>query len=77
MAVITISRQFGAGGETLGKKVAERLGYTFAHRDILQRVAEEANVSEDWVEAFEKEAGRRFSRFISGMVSHRLVDRVL
>ncbi len=77
MAVITISRQFGAGGETLGKKVAERLGYTFAHRDILQRVAEEANVSEDWVEAFEKEAGSRFSRFISGMVSQRLVDRVL
>lgn len=77
MAVITISRQFGAGGETLGKKVAERLGYAFAHRDILQRVAEEANVSEDWVEAFEKEAGSRFNRFISGMVSQRLVDRVL
>jgi cytidylate kinase len=77
MAVITISRQFGAGGETLGKKVADRLGYTFAHSDILQRVAEEANVSKDWVEAFEKEAGSRISRFISGMVSQRLVDRVL
>ena len=30
MAVITISRQFGAGGITLGKMVAEKLGYAFA-----------------------------------------------
>ena len=77
MAVITISRQFGAGGITLGKKIAEALGYTFADSDILQRVAKEANVSTHWVESFEKEAGSKLSRMISSMVSKRWLDRVL
>ncbi|MDX2454901.1 cytidylate kinase-like family protein [Desulfosarcina sp.] len=77
MAVITISRQFGAGGITLGKKIAESLGYTFADSDILQRVAKEANVSTHWVESFEKEAGSKLSRLISSMVSKRWLDRVL
>jgi cytidylate kinase len=77
MAVITISRQFGAGGITLGKMVADELGYTFADSDIIQRVAKEANVSTNWVESFEKEAGSKLSRFVSSMVSKRLLDRVL
>ena len=77
MAVVTISRQYGAGGMTLGKQLAERLDYTFADRDIIQRIAKEANVSQDWVTAFEKEAGSKVSRMVSKMVSQRLVDRVL
>jgi cytidylate kinase len=77
MAVITISRQFGAGGITLGKMIAESMGYTFADSDILQRVAKEANVSTHWVESFEKEAGSKLSRLISSMVSKRWLDRVI
>ena len=77
MAVITISRQFGAGGKTLGKMIADRLGYIFADDDILQMVAEMANVSPHWVESVEKEAGGKLSRVISSMVSKRLVDRIL
>jgi len=77
MAVITISRQFGAGGKTLGQMVADKLGYPFADSDIIQRIAKEANVSEDWVESFEKEAGSRLSRFMSRMVSQRWIDQIL
>ena len=77
MAVITISRQFGAGGITLGKMIAEKMGYTFADSDIIQRVAKEANVSTDWIESFEKEAGSKLSRFISSMVSKRWLERVI
>ena len=77
MAVITISRQFGAGGKTLGKMVADKLGYTFADDDIIQMVAETANVSPHWVETVEKEAGGKLSRVISSMVSQRLVNRIL
>ena len=77
MAVITISRQFGAGGITLGKMIADEMEYTFADSDIIQRVAKEANVSTDWIESFEKEAGSKLSRFISSMVSKRWLDRVL
>jgi cytidylate kinase len=77
MAVITISRQFGAGGRTLGQKLAERLKYTFADNNIIQMLAREANVSINWVEAFEKEAGSRLSKLISGIVSQKWIDRVL
>jgi cytidylate kinase len=77
MAVITISRQFGAGGKTLGKMIADELGYTFADSEIIQRIAKEANVSTDYVLSMEKEAGSRISRFATRLVSKGLVDRVL
>jgi len=77
MAVITISRQFGAGGNTLGRMIADELGYTFADQEIIQRIAKEANVSTKWIESFEKEAGSKVSRFIDKMVSRRLLDRIL
>jgi cytidylate kinase len=77
MPVITISRQFGAGGRTLGKMVADELGLEFADSDIIEKVAEMANVSTHWVETVEKEAGGKLSRFVSRVVSKRLIDRVL
>jgi cytidylate kinase len=77
MAVITISRQFGAGGLTLGKRVAEKFGYTFADTEIIKAVAEMANVSTNFVETIEKEAGGKFSKFISKTVSKPLVGRIL
>lgn len=77
MAVITISRQYGAGGKTLGKMIADELGYTFADSNVIQEIAREANVSPHWVESFEKEAGTKLSRVISSMVSQRWLDRVL
>ena len=77
MAVITISRQFGAGGLTLGKMVAEKFGYTFADTEIIKMVAEMANVSTHFVNTVEKEAGGKFSKFISKTVSKPLVGRIL
>ena len=77
MAVITISRQFGAGGITLGKMIADELGYTFADEEIVKMVAREANVSPHWVETVEKEAGGKLSRIVTKMVSKPLVERIL
>jgi cytidylate kinase len=77
MTVLTISRQFGAGGITLGKRVANRLGYTFYDSEIIQMVAQKAKVSPRWVESMEKEAGGKIERFISGLVSKSFFDRLL
>ena len=65
MAVITISRQFGAGGITVGEIVAEKLGYKFYDNEIIQMLAKEAKVSTHWVEALEKEAGGALQKFLS------------
>ena len=77
MAVITISRQYGAGGKTLGKMIADELDYGFADSEIVAKVAEMANVSTHWVETVENEAGGKLSRFVTRMVSKPLVDRIL
>ena len=69
MAIISISRQFGAGGKTLAERLATRLGYQFVEDELLSLVAKAANVSVETVE----EAGRRsqsaFSRFVTGLSS--------
>lgn len=58
MSVITIARQFGAGGKTLGSRVAEKLGYVLIDEQIVEMVAQEADVSPDWVDSVAQEAGR-------------------
>ena len=77
MPVVSISRQFGAGGRTLGQKVAARLGYQFVDQDLIDRVAEKANVSVEWVEAMEKEVGGRLMRILSSLVSSNFIERLL
>ncbi|MBT8370641.1 MAG: cytidylate kinase-like family protein [Desulfobacterales bacterium] len=57
--------------------VAEKFGYTFADTEIIKMVAEMANVSTNFVETVEKEAGGKFSKFISKMISKPLVERIL
>lgn len=75
MAIVTISRQYGAGGLTLGRRVARRLGYEFADRALLAEVAKQAGVSLKTVEAVESEAGDRLLRLVSSLVSSDFVER--
>ena len=47
--VITISRQCGSGGHTIGKTVAERLGIPFYDKKLVQIVAERSGLSAETV----------------------------
>jgi cytidylate kinase len=47
--VITISRQFGAGGSLVAKGVAEALGWSVVDNEIVDQVAQRAGVSHDEV----------------------------
>ncbi len=42
--IITISREFGAGGGTIGRAVADELGYEYYDKAIILRAARESNV---------------------------------
>lgn len=84
MSVITIARQFGAGGKTLGTKVAEKLGYTLIDEQIVEMVALEAGVSPEWVDSIAQEAGsegivnrllRRMGPFRKGYVESAIEER--
>ena len=45
--VITISREFGSGGRTIGRKVAEKLGIPCYDAEIIEKIAEESGYSGD------------------------------
>lgn len=77
MAVITISRQFGAGGRTLGEMIAKEMDYLFLDDLIIQEMADKANVSTDFVKSMERTAGSTFSMFISGMFSRSYMERII
>lgn len=79
MGIITISRQFGAGGKTIGRIVAEKLGYQLIDDEIIEHVAKMAKVPLKWAQAVENEAGGTLLKFISGLKPSRktLVDRCM
>lgn len=55
--IITIGRQFGSGGHLIGEKVAEKLGYAYYDRKLLDLAAEKSGMSHSVVkEADEKAA---------------------
>ena len=48
--VITISREFGSGGRTIGKKVAEQLGIPCYDSELIQKIAEESGFDAKFVQ---------------------------
>ena len=48
--VITISREFGSGGRTVAKAVAERLGYAFYDKALVELIARESGYAPEFIE---------------------------
>ncbi|MFH1090247.1 MAG: cytidylate kinase-like family protein [Pseudomonadota bacterium] len=69
MAVVTITRQYGAGGHLVGEMVAGRLGYQLVDKDMLHLVARKANVTLKQVEETERQAGNILTKLIDELVS--------
>lgn len=51
--VITISREFGSGGRTIGRKTAEELGIPCYDNELLMKIAQESGFNENYI----KDAG--------------------
>lgn len=48
--IITISREFGSGGHSIGQKVAEALNLKFYDRALLEKIAQETGLSEAYIQ---------------------------
>ena len=59
--IITISREFGSGGRTIGRQVAEKLGYKFYDAEIIERVIEKSGLSREIVEKYDEYATHKSS----------------
>ena len=51
--IITISREFGSGGRTIGKVLADTLGYEYYDNELVAKIAEKSGLAESFI----KESG--------------------
>lgn len=63
--IITISREFGSGGHSIGQNVAEELGIPFYDSAIVEQVAQESGLDKDLI-AEQGEQTTLTSRLFSG-----------
>ncbi|MGN0447769.1 MAG: AAA family ATPase [Acutalibacteraceae bacterium] len=70
--VITVSRQFGSGGRSIGKEVAKQLGYDYYDSELVQKVAEETGFDPSYIaDAGEYAPGRSILSYaLSGATPH-------
>lgn len=72
--VITIARQYGSGGKTIGQMVADELGIPFYNRDILRLASEDSGINESlFVEADEKLKGTTLFRISKSVYEGELI----
>ena len=50
MRIITISREFGSGGRTVGRMVADKLGIPFYDKELVDQIAVESGFAPKFVE---------------------------
>ena len=69
--IITISREFGSGGRTIGKLAAEKLGIPCYDQEIIAKIAEESGLAEEYI----KERGEYMpsSSWIANALSARSI----
>lgn len=75
--IITISRETGRGGHTVGKMLAERLGYAFYDKEIIQEVAREMHLDEKTVlENGETMSDQTYMDMVSGYIPFSRKEKV-
>ena len=47
--IITISRQFGSGGRTIGRNVADKLGIKCYDQELIIKMAEQSGFCHDYI----------------------------
>ncbi len=73
MKIITLCREYGAGGHSIGQRVASELGIEFYDKDIIRSSAEALGIDPAQLEAEEEEISRSeaFLRTITPMSYER------
>jgi cytidylate kinase len=58
--IITISREFGAGGSTIGHAVAQKLGFEFYDKELILQAAKASNVDADTLMKWDEKVPTNF-----------------
>ena len=65
--VITVSMEPGSGGSLIAQKVADRLGFDYFHRDIIQGIAKSTKIRASVIDTLEKERLTGIEDFIASL----------
>ena len=66
--VITISREFGSGGRTIGKKTAQKLGIPCYDNELIEQIAAQSGFAPDYIQHTGEEAP---GGVLAAALSHR------
>ncbi|HLZ94623.1 MAG TPA: cytidylate kinase-like family protein [Candidatus Dormibacteraeota bacterium] len=69
MPVITIARLFGAGGDTVGQMVAQRLQADFLGPELIDQVARQLELPKEEVEAADEQPGSFLQRLLVALAA--------
>lgn len=62
--VVTISREVGSGGRTIGRKLAEKLGVRFSDKELVDELQKKLNLTVDSIEELKGKKKRWLDDFI-------------
>ena len=69
MPVITLSRQFGAGGAAVGRALAERFGAEYLDREVVALVAERMGIPEEEAEGYDERMPTLWQRVMAALAA--------
>ncbi len=58
--IITLGRELGSGGRTIGKSVADQLGIPYYDRDLIDKAAKKTGLTSQYVESAEQKVTNSF-----------------
>lgn len=70
--VITINREMGSGGRTIGRKLADKLGVEFYYKTVIKGLEKEFNLT---AEEIEKQKGREQGWWAN--IKHQLTNSIM
>ena len=69
MAVVTITRQFGSGGSSVAKLVAQALGWAVIDNEFVDEVAQRAGLPKETVAALDERAPSLMQRLVRALAT--------
>ena len=75
--VITISRQFGSGGRTIGRQVAENLGIPCYDQELIEQLAEKSGFTKEYIKEHSEytERGGWLANALSGRAAGGMTNQ--
>lgn len=68
--IITIGREFGSGGREVGKRLAEKLGFAYYDKEIIEEISKRTNLATDYVKQIVEKRPIVYYPITIGMTLH-------